>query len=274
MINLLQAATSFSHVQLIMLVSSSLWAQPFDAFPEWDNESRYKRGTVVQHLSHLWVARLPNAGRPPHEYPLWARAKLVDLPEWHEHRWYPVGVTVIHKGIPYLARQANRSRPNHADGSNRWIPFDHPALGYDLPVTDEAQAQATLLGVDSNDNGVRDDYEVRVVMRFAGRTREVALGVADSFHKVLLADAATASQWPQSESYILMGSLIDLMDCQVELRQEEPEFSGLFHIYFNTPERIRVDRQNQEVLGERIGWDTQFPVSDSPCESAMQAVQQ
>ncbi|MBY5992221.1 hypothetical protein [Ferrimonas balearica] len=238
---------------VLFSASTALWAQPFDAFPEWDNETRYKRGTVVQHLSHLWVARLPNAGRPPHEYPLWARAELVDLPEWQERRWYPLGATVIYEGTPYLARQVTRHHPDHPAGTKKWIPFDHPALGYDLPVIDETQAQATLLGVDSNDNGIRDDYEVFVVMSYTGKTRDMGLLAGRSYQLALKAEQGVAASWPESEVVAIVDTLANLIPCKRELRRQDGEFQGFEFKQFNTVDRFMAHRRSQQILYDLLG---------------------
>ncbi|GAA5193616.1 hypothetical protein [Ferrimonas gelatinilytica] len=252
---------------------SVLWAQPFDAFPQWDSDTRYPPGVVVRHLSHLWVASRPNQAQAPHQHPHWVRAQLVDAPQWQADRRYALGDTVIYQGTHYLARQMARQSPDHPSGSQKWVAFEHPAIGYELPVIDDATANATLLGVDSNQNGIRDDYEVFVVMTYSGQAREVGLNAGRSYQLTLEANEIVAASWSKEKVSTLFDVRVNLISCKHQIKKEDPKYTGFKHKYLNTLERFMADRRHQDILLDLLG-DEYYPNfnDEDPCGFAVSSI--
>ncbi len=258
---------------VLLLAPSVLWAQPFDAFPEWDSETRYQPGVIVRHLSHLWVASQPNQAQAPHDHAHWVRAKLVGVPQWQSGQRYVVGDTVTYKGTHYFARQMARQSPDHPSASQHWVAFEHPAMGYDLPVIDDATAEATLLGVDSNQNGIRDDYEVFVVMTYSGATREIGLAAGKSYLMTLMANESAVASWSKEKAAKLFDVMVNLISCKYEIRNQDPTFTGFKHKYFNSLERFMTDRRHQNVLLDVLGEDYQPVFNDEdPCGFATSSI--
>src|SRR5699024_10578076 len=78
---------------------------------------------------------------------------------------YFIGKIVVHDGKYYISRRMNVPLSSASLArEGRWLEFTHPGLIYDIPNADpDAEDVTTLLGVDSNTNGIRDDYEIAII---------------------------------------------------------------------------------------------------------------
>lgn len=76
-----------------------------------------------------------------------------------------IGKVINFEGVKYVSLKINIIQ-NVSDllDDRKWLEISDRTNGYDLPIYDEDEAMATLIGVDNNENGIRDDYETKIVL--------------------------------------------------------------------------------------------------------------
>ncbi|WP_323846680.1 hypothetical protein [Microbulbifer magnicolonia] len=125
----------------------------------------------------------------------------------------------------------------------------------------------SLLGIDDNDNAIRDQYELTVLMKDtnddiryralqAGKTYQSVLAIAESSTNVGVDQAAD-----------IFRQLINIRACEQLLRSQYDLDTGTSYEYFNTYERIearyKVERLLYDLLQEN---HVQVEVNATPCD--------
>jgi hypothetical protein len=151
---------------LITLLPYLTIAKNFNSFESFDNNKKYAEGSYVKYSNNLWVARHKVIGKYPKEESLaWAKVKLNNINEWKSQKVYLLGQSISYNEKTYFAKSLKPIAINSSYANYKWVEFSHPAMGFDLPsFNPENPEHNSIEGVDQNENGIRDDYEIKIVM--------------------------------------------------------------------------------------------------------------
>ena len=158
--------------------------------------------------------------------------------------------------------------------------------GYTLPPDPGEAGKSTLLGIDSNNNGVRDDVEIYIYKRFQGfenarKDRAIAMQFAKAT-QIIIQEPEKAYE---NKTYVMMHNAID---CQwyyfnqhlntvkdyrmrLEYREKHRIFDALMEdTIFNTRERLEAYMQYNDSLSGHV-YDSRSTVKEK-CEVDIDAL--
>ncbi|ABV36361.1 hypothetical protein Ssed_1750 [Shewanella sediminis HAW-EB3] len=141
-------------------------------------------------------------------------------------------------------------------------------------ITEKSGLQP-LEGIDSNHNGVRDDFEVFITKHYTDPMLRQLGYSAGRIYKSLLALATTQKSPKQAEAdfnemsvenaAFLCDLLVALRVCVRRESRTRVDFYGYQYKYFNTLERLETFYLAQNRLYELLGDNYKPTVSNSPC---------
>jgi hypothetical protein len=158
--------------------------------------------------------------------------------------------------------------------------------GYTLPPDPGEAGKATLLGIDSNENGVRDDVEIYIYKRFRGfENSKIDRAIAMQYAKATQIIIQEPEKAYENKTYVMMHNAID---CQwyyfnkhlntvkdyrtrLEYREKHRIFDALTEdTIFNTHERLEAYMQYNDSLSGHV-YDSRPQVKDK-CEVDIDAL--
>ncbi|WP_427982721.1 hypothetical protein, partial [Agarivorans sp.] len=141
------------------------------------------------------------------------------------------------------------------------------SAGYKLPEYDHETANNSIDGYDNNQNGLRDDFEVFVIMDNKPEFHQLGLQAGQLFQQILSLRNKQVSATTRQEAADLLNKSVYLRMCVAKLNQQDPTFVGFQHRYINTVDRVRAYREAQRILRFHLG-DSYMPISQTePCTS-------
>ena len=137
--------------------------------------------------------------------------------------------------------------------------------GYILPSDPGEAGKATLLGIDSNDNGVRDDVEIYIYKRFQGfenakKDRAIAMQYAKAT-QIIMQNPETAYE---KKTYVVMNNVIDCawyyyetsgtsFESIMAFRNKHLIFDpAMKDVIFNTRDRLEAYMQYNDSLSGHV----------------------
>jgi len=117
--------------------------------------------------------------------------------------------------------------------------------GYTLPPDPGEAGKATLLGIDSNDNGIRDDVERAIYLTYnRPMEREIVIQFAREFEMVMKDPIAMATseefQKISFKSLACAGYLRVNYNLDLDKKYKESPITFLLNSYMNTKDRIKA----------------------------------
>ncbi|WP_281649132.1 hypothetical protein [Parendozoicomonas sp. Alg238-R29] len=255
-------------VVFILLFCSHVLAVDFHEIPAWDPEVKYKRGTVIAHGTDLYINILPKAGIfPDHSKIVWRKIRYNRHYPLKPYKLYLPGFVVAHDEKYYISRKINLPQNARSlSNEQRWLPFTHPAMGFDLPYyTEDSEEVKTLVGTDINGNGIRDDYETSIIMSsLPAPVKNTALR-AGAIYGELIATGTGATVSSVNEAQNILQNMVQAKRCQRQLMKQSG-VSWSDATYFDTLDRVEAKYKLQSMLAGLIDQSTFSVPSGDPCE--------
>lgn len=252
----------------IVLMNSNAHAVSFYEMPVWNPAEKYKRGSVVSYKTDIYISIVPQSGLSPHlSRVAWRKIEYNRHHSFRPYKLYLPGTVVAHDGKYYLSKKINVPKNASAlDKSDRWLEFTHPAMGFDLPeYTETPEDMVTLLGVDTNANGIRDDYETTIIMGDLPAPVKTAALAAGTIYGKLIATGSGPEVSSASEAQDILQNMVLAKLCQRQLAKQVgaswPESS-----YFNTLDRVEAKYMLQNALTSLIDQNSFSVPTGDPCE--------
>lgn len=243
-------------VGLLSLTPSFAFATDFHNFPKYDENTSYLRSDVVSHGHNLWVSRFKgiHSTQPKVHSLKWAKVQLEDIPEWNAGKLYLLGKSIKYNGRYYVSTTLTPIKIDSQFADKKWVEFTHPAIGYELPNYDRASEVAnTLIGVDINQNNIRDDYEVKVIMSsLHEETKQYALNAGMAYDSLMQTSDEQLTYSAETAENIL-NTLIIAKAC----KREQAIIHGGDNTwresdFFNTFDRVREKFKLQNKLAAKL----------------------
>lgn len=255
---------------LVILLPCLTIANDFNSFESYDNNKKYARGNYVKYSNNLWVARYKVIGTQPKEESItWAKVKLNDIREWKSKKVYRLGQSVSYNEKTYFAKSLWPIAINSSYVNYKWVEFSHPAMGFDLPSFDpEHPDHNTIEGVDQNENDIRDDYEIKIVMSDKSRDiKELALKAGKSYQTVLsMKGVINSATQEEATNTLLALTLAELCKRQIN-KYASSAIAWKKSDYFNTIDRIETNFSVQNKLARLVDEEKLESSLEQPCAS-------
>ncbi len=166
---------------LLIVISFSSTSNPYDQTEEYDHNKSYQTGKIVKYKNNLWVNRFAvSKNEEPgfRDYKVWKKVQLTNIKPYLSKGYeksslgniiytpYTWGPSVNQDGRHFTsAGVISNENENSPTNHNKWLEFSHPAIGFDIPIFDPDSEEAkSILGIDSNFNEIRDDFELTIIM--------------------------------------------------------------------------------------------------------------
>jgi hypothetical protein len=157
-------------VLLVPIIALFTFASSSVSVQSWGVAQRHNAGNIVIYRGEAYLAtREVSAGDAPSQNSgVWRRITHYSNPgRFRYDSAYVAGDVVRHNNEVFVARQwVNNTAPNRNDLSGAWIfvnnhaPISGPIAK--LPPHPGEAGKATILGIDSDGDGVRDDIQIAV----------------------------------------------------------------------------------------------------------------
>ena len=125
--------------------------------------------------------------------------------------------------------------------------------GYNLPAEpDPVLNRATLKGIDSNNNGIRDDVEIAIIKTFKPNTIEMRLASSRIYDKINIENISKKRAMEISDEADLFSSCTNYLGAHGYSNDNEwiETYDKADEILYNTPERaIASERYEQRLSG-------------------------
>ncbi|MCL1947345.1 MAG: hypothetical protein FWF51_09410 [Chitinivibrionia bacterium] len=161
------------NVVLILFAFASFAFSAGVLVEEWNANKAYKIEDIVVYKSEAYFAKQNvSAGNVPDQSNIWK--KIVDYSNPKDYKQdlvYDIGDITKYNGEIYVARHwVSNTHPNKNDPWGAWIfinnyaPITTPKTGpiAKLPPHPGAAGKKTILGIDSDGDGIRDDIQIAV----------------------------------------------------------------------------------------------------------------
>jgi hypothetical protein len=255
---------------LITLLPSFTIAKNFNSFESFDNNKKYAEGSYVKYSNNLWVARHKIIGKYPEEESLtWAKVKLNNINEWKSKKVYLLGQSISYNKKTYFAKSLRPIAINSSYADYKWVEFYHPAMGFNLPdFAPEHPGHNTIEGVDQNENGIRDDYEIKILMSNKPKDiKELALKAGKSYQTVLsMKDVANSITQEEATNILLALTLTELCKRQIN-KNNASAIAWKKSDYFNTIDRVEANFSVQNKLASLVDEEQLESFLEQPCAS-------
>lgn len=231
----------------------------------WSADELYRRGDVVRLQDDIYISVIPSRGHSPATSGApWHKIDYNDRRQIQIKSVYPLGTVVSHQGKHYISLRLNAvGLKFRLDDSRRWMEFTHPGLIYDIPDAPVDPDQiASLIGVDSNNNGIRDDYEREILFSdLPAPVKDAALS-AGKVYGALMQTALEEVEVDARMARDILSNIVIARECRRALSQTYDGAMWEETSYFNTFERIQAKFVLQRMLTEILQGDLQYPRVD------------
>lgn len=241
---------------------------PLQNIEDWRSNRTYTLGDVVVDQGDIYVSIEPSRSKQPSSDPLiWTKANLSTQLDFELLKMYLPGQVVDHSGRYYLVRRASMLRQVEQlnDIERRWLPFPHADLIHQMPA-EPAQHSAfdALLGMDRDDNGIRDDFEHEITAsQLPAPVIESALDAGRIYGRVL--SQTTSGVSGGQETVQLAIDWLRAEQCRRLLQQAHEGTTWPKSAYFNSLFRIEALFQISYAMAEVVNLnDLPIPKED-PC---------
>jgi len=248
--------------------SAQIYALDYQDYEKFNGDRRYKRSEIVAHSHRIWVSVLPSSNIEPSDSRwIWSPVALTGIKEWQPGQLYLLGDSVAIERKFYFVKRLGFSKPGSHFSKYQWEEFTHPAIGYGLPILYQDDTSKTIDGVDSNFDGVRDDYEVFVVMKHTDPVlRMLGFKAGKIYQKLLNLASMDISEVSIDDAALLADYLVAMQVCVRQKIRSQESFIGYQYKYLNTTERFAAYYSAQNMLYELLGDEYEPKVSDMPCQ--------
>src|SRR5690606_32584318 len=223
-------------------------ALPFSQMPKWRPDKIYRSGDVVANQYDIYVALLPSKGQDPKTSRLWRKARYSRTVNYQINKLY-IPAAVVKQGEKfYLALHLNVPlAPSSIFETRHWLEFTHPSLSYSLPVPEATPDNSTLLGIDSNQNKIRDDYEIAVAYSdLPPEVMDAALTAGKTYGQLMASGSTTTVD--ASTARTLLEKSVRAEQCKRQMAAAHGGSTWKESTFFNTVERVQAKYSLQNML--------------------------
>lgn len=252
---------------LIFFISSYIHAIDLSDIESWSKDISYKRGDIVKLSNVAYISALPSRSLDPSSHKIiWRVINLNSQKQAKLKKIYLIGKVINFEDTKYVSLKINILR-NVSDllDERKWLEISDRTNGYDLPVYDEDEAMATLIGVDNNENGIRDDYETKIVLSELPQDMKDSALAAGKVYTSAMKTGSSEETVSIELAQLTMQNLIHAYRCKIKSAPENSGRGWKESDFYNTVDRIEAKFLIQSTLIDFAGTDTQYDFPEDPC---------
>lgn len=261
----------FKNITLLwlLLLVSIIVAETSQYVEIWDSTQAYNGGRLVKHDDVIYLAKWWNKGVKPSSDTIWIANPNIysmHLP-WNESKGYNEGDIVTYYGEIYIARYWSKNNiPDKSGQYGAWVSVKFK-ISDNLPPDPGKEGLSTIAGIDSDNDGVRDDLQRIITFYYTDspEQRAAVMQVAKSLQSNLL-EYIKQKELGTQHIYIDSEPLVKAIECVYSVGAFDKDFKiGTLEAYFaNTSDRFNMyNALNKTFEGSIIG---STPDEINPCD--------
>ena len=254
-------------LSVIIAFSSKSFSIDFQDLEQWQSSSLYKRGSIIAYGNDMHVSLIINRAKQPPNHRIWRKIKYNKYKKFRTRKLYLPGSVIEHDGKYYVSKRINVPwNINSLSKEALWLEFTHPAINYSLPEYDEDSEEfKSLIGTDSNENGIRDDYETTIIMSaLPTSTKDYALS-AGMIYGSLFSAGIGVNEVSTEQAETILKKLVLAKLCKKQLAIESQGITWSETDYFNTLDRVEAKFKLQAALSDLVDLNNLDIPEGSPC---------
>ena len=194
-----------------------------------------------------------------------AKIKLNSNKPLKLRKFYFTGILVNHDSKKFISKTINFPwSTDDLANAKKWIEITDKADGYGLPEFDETEALATVLGTDTNNNGIRDDYETKIVLSDLPKAIKYNALKAGQAYTAAIKAGSKGMTTKEEATYIAQG-LIHSYRCKQQAARDNKGRGWKESYFYNTVDRLQAKFATSNSLSELIGKDADFKFPEDAC---------
>jgi hypothetical protein len=257
---------TISMVCMIFFTFHIAHATDFIKFDLWSKDNSYTRGSLVRSNYDLYISVIPSHNKEPEINPLhWRKILYNQYNPFELKKIYLLGSVIKFNDEYFISKKINIiNSTEDLNNIEKWINFTHPGINYDLPIVgNENQNQYDIQGDDTNHNGIRDDFELKII--FSDLDKNVIDIALESGRKYgdLIQRSTSPGKTQKAEAIKIINDLVAVKKCKRELDKKYHK-TWKESDFFNTLDRVEAKFKIQNAIFEIAGEDTKL---ETPLEN-------
>lgn len=250
---------------LFLFIPLHAWAsEQTTQIEKWSATKHYKRGDLAEHKQTAYIALLPSKNIAPKKISLlWRPIQLDNKSSPKVGKLYLLGMVVVEDNQRFIAKNLNIfTKKADLKDNRKWVLYSGEALPPDTP--DDSSKQ--LLGLDENNNGVRDDYEqIILASELSDRAKQHALQAGKAYGSTMKLSLAK-NEITIVQAQATMQIMIHAYRCKIQIAKEE-ELSWRESDFYDDIDRLEVKLLFSHYLNQLAGNDYLYDFPKDACAS-------
>lgn len=251
---------------LFLLLLSTLTFSKTSTVEQWDTSKTYKGLDIVYYEGNYYIAQLHQKKKgkgkgtckktdTPADCKKWVKIKQFHTPVTFDMKTlYKTGDAVQYKGKTFIAgHNTDYVKPSTAPNHEAWV--EPTGIITTLPPMPDVETDTTIAGIDSNNNGIRDDIEIAIVLAMPDNPSARAALMTTAKGMTIQIETYVSIVNPTIDDFKYSITVLALgIDKEIELSINDSSISKkIYDIVTNTPERFLVSRKSDKLFhGELI----------------------
>ncbi|ELH4809995.1 hypothetical protein Q9X96_003026 [Vibrio vulnificus] len=237
---------------------------------EWNPTQVYNSGDLVTWKGKAYLSSHWTQGVEPLENDInwdgWIFVDENNLKTWTPQNAFLGGDLVKIDSQYYMANWWNQNE--YPETSSSWRHLKNVEFNGDTSP-DKPVDNDSVEGLDTDNNGVRDDYEVTIRNLYSSEELlNVALSASQEWKKLIKLGLDESIPVTKEEASQIFVNLISASRCFTEIRKADPNFKSPTQFYFNTFERAMKKREAEDRLYRTLQGDLSLiNPPQSPCNN-------
>ena len=254
-------------ITLLLLLSAPACGLDFSGIDIWSDSKRYQRGDIIKTGSVPYIALLPSQNAHPQQHPvIWRHILLKSDNPVKLKKLYLPGHVVKHNGDQFLSLKINMLMDvSHLQNKRQWLVITDTSNEYKPPYDHDNETANTLYGADNNNNGIRDDYEQRVIQSELPETVQRLAFAAGRIYTTTVLVGRSSDEISAELARQTMQNLIHVYRCKLTTAQQFNGNTWQESWFYNTVDRLEAKFLIQNALSKTAGEKTEYQFPDDSC---------
>ena len=242
-------------IALLLTVLATVISAKISVVTVWDSTQTYEGQEIVYYNGEFYLAQWYVKGGKPDSTKAWVKADTYySAKDFKSDSLYQPGSVVLYGDKKYIARHTtgkDGSYPNKEDEYGAWV-MATGALST-LPKDPGLACDTTLLGIDSDGDGIRDDIQIKITQLFPDNPMARA-GIFTLFRSYQIDfEKYPLLSTPKFEDFKATTALVGISCDYYELNAHSRiSFDDVEQLILNTPERIQINGKIDHLFSCKV----------------------
>lgn len=250
-----------------VLISQISQAKDFSEINIWDAERHYQRSDIVRLGNTLYISIIKSKKiSPPYSNATWQEINLDSQKNYNLNKLYSIGSVINFDSNKYIALKMNiLTTTTDFQDLGKWFLISDKKNTHAITESSADENINAIMGLDTNNNGIRDDYETTITLsKLPENIKSSALAAGKAYSIAITLGSSDAAITPLSAKTAIQ-NLIHAKRCKQITAQKNGGLSWKESDFYNTIDRIEAKFLIQTALSNAAGKNVEYEFSENPC---------